>query len=232
MKERMKIAEVFFSVQGEGRLMGVPSAFVRTSGCPLRCWFCDSEHTSWRPEGETVTIEEILARVETFSTRHVVVTGGEPLIAPGIEALCGELRRAGYHITVETAAVAFKPIACDLASLSPKLPGSTPWQREGGRFAERHESRRFRPEVIRAFVENYDHQLKFVIDRPGDVAEVLVLLEQLPPVEAGKVLLMPQGTSRAELDERTPWLIEQCKEHGFRFCPRLHIEVYGNRRGV
>jgi 7-carboxy-7-deazaguanine synthase len=86
--------------------------------------------------------------------------------------------------------------------------------------------------VIRAFVERYDYQLKFVIDRPEDVAEVLGLLERLPGVDSERVLLMPQGVTRAELDERGPWVAEACKRHGFRYCPRLHIELYGHRRGT
>jgi 7-carboxy-7-deazaguanine synthase len=227
----MQVAELFYSVQGEGRLLGVPSAFVRTSGCNLRCWFCDSPYTSWEPEGERLTVEQILQRLAAFDTRYAVVTGGEPLIAPGIEELCAGLRERGYHITIETAATVFKPVACDLASLSPKLSNSTPWDRDGGRSAERHDRLRLQPEVIRAFLERYDYQLKFVIDRPGDVAEVLALLEQLPGVDRSRVLLMPQGVTREELDARAPWMVEECKKHGFRYCPRLHIEVYGNQRG-
>jgi 7-carboxy-7-deazaguanine synthase len=228
----MKVAELFYSIQGEGRLTGVPSAFVRTSGCNLRCAFCDSEFTSWHPEGEALSVAEVLARLREYPARHVVVTGGEPLIAPGIEDLCAALRQAGYHITVETAATVFKPVECDLASLSPKLSNSTPHQREGGHFAARHEALRLQPEVIRAFIDRYDYQLKFVIDRPEDVAEVLELLERLPDVDRGRVLLMPQGVTRAELDERGPWVAEACKRHGFRYCPRLHIELYGHRRGT
>jgi 7-carboxy-7-deazaguanine synthase len=228
----MRVAEIFYSIQGEGRLAGVPSAFVRTSGCNLRCHFCDTDFTSWHPEGEPMSVADVLARLRGFPARHVVVTGGEPLIAPDIEELCAALRQAGYHITVETAATVFKPLECDLASLSPKLSSSTPHQREGGRFAARHDALRLRPDVIRAFVERYDYQLKFVIDRPEDVAEALELLERLPGVDRERVLLMPQGVTRAELDERGPWLAEACKRHGFRYCPRLHIELYSHRRGT
>jgi 7-carboxy-7-deazaguanine synthase len=227
----MQVAELFYSIQGEGRLAGVPSAFVRTSGCNLRCWFCDTPYTSWEPQGEPLAPEAVLDRLAAFPTRHVVVTGGEPLLAPGIEELCAGLRERGYHITVETAATVFKPVACDLASLSPKLSNSTPWQRDGGRFALHHERLRLRPDVIRAFLGRYDCQLKFVIDRPADIGEVLALLEQLPGVDRSRVLLMPQGVTPAELSERAPWMVEECKKHGFRYCPRLHVELYGNQRG-
>ena len=228
----MKIAEIFYSIQGEGRLAGVPSTFVRTSGCNLRCRWCDSPYTSWEPQGETTTVAEVLTRVESHPGRHVVVTGGEPLLAPGIEELCAGLRERGYHITVETAATVFKPIACNLASLSPKLSNSTPWEREGGRFARRHEELRLQVSVIQSFLEAYDSQLKFVIDTPADVAEVLQLLAQLQPVAPEMVLLMPQGTTAEELHGRQGWLAEACKTHGFRYCPRLHVELYGNRRGT
>src|SRR5579862_7656480 len=204
----MKIAELFYSIQGEGRLLGVPSAFVRTSGCNLRCAWCDSDYTSWRSEGEKFTVSEILRRLAEFPTRHVVVTGGEPLIAPGIEELCAGLRDRGYHITIETAATIFKPVACDLASLSPKLANSTPHQREGGRFAAMHDALRLQLGAIRAFMAHGDYQLKFVLDQPRDVAEVLLILEHLPDVDRTKVLLMPQGVTREELESRGYWLAE------------------------
>jgi 7-carboxy-7-deazaguanine synthase len=228
----MKVAEIFYSIQGEGRLTGVPSVFVRTTGCNLRCSFCDSEYTSWRPAGETLRVAELLVRVATFPTRHVVVTGGEPLIVPEIEPLCAGLHERGFHITVETAATVFRPIACDLASLSPKLSNSTPHQREGGRWVERHDRLRLQYDVIRAYMDHCDYQLKFVVDQPGDVAEVDAVLKRLPGVDRTKVLLMPQGVTREELDRRAEWLVDVCKEHGFRYCPRLHIELYGNRRGT
>ena len=122
----MKIAEIFYSVQGEGGLVGVPSVFVRTSGCNLRCSWCDTPYTSWEPEGEERSIEEILASAAAFPARHVVVTGGEPMIAPGIVPLTEGLRARGLHVTIETAGTVFAPVACDLMSISPKLSNSTP----------------------------------------------------------------------------------------------------------
>jgi 7-carboxy-7-deazaguanine synthase len=228
----MKIADLFFSIQGEGVLAGVVSAFVRTTGCNLRCRWCDSDYTSWNPEGERLSVAQVLDRLALFPTRHVVVTGGEPLLQPDLPDLCADLRERGYHITIETAATLFKPVAFDLASLSPKLSTSTPYERDGGRFALRHEALRLRPDVIRAFMGHGDYQLKFVIDRREDVGEVLAILKELPGVDRTKVLLMPQGVTREELALRGPWLAEECLKHGFRYCPRLHIELYGNQRGT
>jgi 7-carboxy-7-deazaguanine synthase len=228
----MRIAEIFYSIQGEGILSGVPSAFVRTTGCPLRCTWCDSPYTSWEPAGETLSVDAILARLSEYPTRHVVVTGGEPVVAAGIEELCDRLRQEHYHITLETAAVVFKPLPIDLASLSPKLASSTPHTRDGGRFALRHDEQRLRPQVIRDFLAHASCQLKFVVDRPEDIEEIQQLLGQLPPVDPNTVLLMPQGLTRDELAERAGWVAELCKSHGFRYCPRLHIELYGNQRGT
>jgi 7-carboxy-7-deazaguanine synthase len=228
----MRVAEIFHSIQGEGMLTGVPSVFVRTSGCPLRCEWCDSPYTSWAPEGETVPVPEILRRVAGYSCRHVVVTGGEPMSAPEISTLCAGLRSAGQHITIETAAIEFSPVECDLASLSPKLSSSTPHTREGGKYALRHEERRLRPDIIAAFMARGEYQLKFVVDRPGDLDEIAALLAMLPPVPPERVLLMPQGVTGDELAARSAWLVGECLRRGWRFCPRLHIALFGNKRGT
>src|SRR4051812_43136179 len=138
----MKLSELFFSIQGEGKLTGVPSVFVRASGCNLRCVWCDTPYASWDPQGDDVPVEEIVQRARAFGAKHIVLTGGEPMIMPDIEPLCAALHAAGHHTTIETAATVFKPLPLDLASLSPKLSNSTPWQRDGGRFAEAHERNR------------------------------------------------------------------------------------------
>jgi 7-carboxy-7-deazaguanine synthase len=228
----MKVAEIFQSIQGEGRLAGVRSVFVRTSGCNLRCVFCDTPYTSWEAEGETLSVDAIVGRLAHFQARHVVVTGGEPMIAAEIEDLCTALAQSGYHITVETAATVFKPVACHLASLSPKLANSTPRERDGGRFAVLHEEHRWRPEVIKAFMELCDYQLKFVIDVPADVDDVCRALDQIKVADPERVLLMPQGVTKEELSERAGWLVDLCVKHGFRYCPRVHIELFGNVRGT
>jgi 7-carboxy-7-deazaguanine synthase len=131
----MRIAEVFFSVQGEGSLVGVPSVFVRTSGCNLRCTWCDTPYTSWQPEGDDRSLDSILEEVRGFGAKHVVVTGGEPMIAPAIVQLTERLKQLDLHITIETAGTVLAPVRADLMSISPKLANSTPHQRESGRWA-------------------------------------------------------------------------------------------------
>jgi 7-carboxy-7-deazaguanine synthase len=223
----LKIAELFYSLQGEGSLVGVPSVFIRTSGCNLRCSWCDTPYTSWQPEGAELSLRQILDEVRAHPARHVVVTGGEPMIAPEIVPLTQQLRELGLHITVETAGTVFQPVACDLMSISPKLANSTP----EGRFAAQHERLRIQPETLMELMRRYDYQLKFVIAKAEDLGEVRELVTTLS-ADRERVILMPEGTDPNCLRERSLWLAEICKDEGFRFSPRLHVDLYGNRRGV
>lgn len=228
----MKISEIFHSIQGEGKLAGVPSVFVRTSGCNLRCTWCDTPYTSWEAVGESRSIGEIVEQVKAYDTKHVVLTGGEPMVAADVGELTGLLMDAGHHLTIETAATVWQDVTCDLASISPKLSNSNPRDREGGRFADSHESTRINVEVIRRFMQMPDHQLKFVVDRAEDMDEIDDVLAQIGGCAPSDVLLMPQGITQNELDARGPWVATLCKQRGFRFCPRLHIGLYGDTRGT
>jgi 7-carboxy-7-deazaguanine synthase len=223
----MKIAELFYSIQGEGSLIGVPSVFVRTSGCNLRCSWCDTPYTSWNPEGEERSVDEILELVGAHPARHVVVTGGEPMIAPEIVALTERLRARSLHITIETAGTVFAAVACDLMSISAKLAHSTP----EGRLGMQHERLRFQPEVLQRLIAAYNYQLKFVVSHPDDLAEIERMLARIS-ADRAKVILMPEGIEPKILHERGVWLAEIAKSQGFRFSPRLHVELWGNRRGV
>jgi 7-carboxy-7-deazaguanine synthase len=227
----VKISEIFYSVQGEGMLTGTPSVFVRTSGCNLRCTWCDTPYTSWAPEGTTMSLPDIVAEVRRHPAAHVVVTGGEPMIQPNIAELTKLLHDAGLHITIETAGTVSAPVVCDLMSISPKLANSTPLEREGGRWATVHERLRQQPEVVRQHMAAYPYQLKFVISVPADMEEVERLIDDVE-ADRSRVMLMPEGIDADTLTERGRWLVEICKEHGYRFSPRLHVMLWGNRRGV
>jgi 7-carboxy-7-deazaguanine synthase len=224
----VKIAEIFYSVQGEGMLAGVPSVFVRTSGCNLRCAWCDTPYTSWQPQGEERSVESVADEVNSSGAAHVVITGGEPMIAPGIEELT---RRLNQHITIETAGTVDIDVRCDLMSISPKLANSTPHDRDEGRWAAQHERLRYQPDVLKRLISRYPYQLKFVIADPRDLDEVRAIIQEIGASE-DRVLLMGEGIDQAVLAERGRWLVEICKQQGFRFSPRLHIELWGNRRGV
>jgi 7-carboxy-7-deazaguanine synthase len=229
----MKVSELFYSIQGEGKLAGVPSVFIRLSGCNLRCTWCDTPYASWSPEGSERSVAELLDYAVKTPARHVVVTGGEPFVFDEVIGLSHELRRAGFHITFETAGTIFREVAVDLMSLSPKLANSTPWQREGGKFAQAHERNRLNVPVLRQLMALApEYQFKFVVAGPEDLGEIESVLREVGKVAPADVLLMPEGTDVATLRARTPWLSEICKERGYRFCPRLHIELYGNTRGT
>ncbi len=229
----MRIAEIFHSIQGEGLLAGVPSVFVRTSGCNLRCHWCDTPYASWKPEGPEMSVEEIQKKVLGWNCRHVVLTGGEPMITPDLPALAASLKKAGKHITIETAATVVPAgIACDLASLSPKLSNSTPPPARDPAWAKKHEATRLQPSVISDWIRNYAFQLKFVVSTERDISEIKNLLSLLPPAPFHQILLMPEGIDFQNLAEKAGWLVEVCKREGFRFCPRLQIELFGHTRGT
>jgi 7-carboxy-7-deazaguanine synthase len=228
-----RLAEVFYSVQGEGILSGTPSVFVRYAGCPLRCRWCDTPYASWSPAGRDWSLDEILRQIACHPTRYAVVTGGEPFLFGNLGRLTATLAERGYHVTIETAGTTFAPVHADLMSLSPKLSNSTPSANQDPDLARRHEAHRINLDALRDFIRRYDYQVKFVIDTPRDIEEVEQLLGQLAAdIPPERVLLMPQGTTREELRERSAWLVSLCLERGYRLSPRLHIELFGNRPGT
>ena len=229
----MRIAEIFHSIQGEGLLAGVPSIFIRTSGCNLRCHWCDTPYASWKPEGPEMSIEEILKKLTEWNCHHVVLTGGEPMIAPDLPELATALKEQKKHITIETAGTILpNSTPCDLASISPKLSNSTPSPERDQAWAKKHDSTRLQPEVISEWISKYAFQLKFVVSSELDLAEIKHLLSRLPPVPLDQILLMPEGIDVKTLAARSPWLVDICKREGFRFCPRLQIELFGHTRGT
>jgi len=183
-----------------------------------------------------MTLEEIVRQVTAYDCPHVVLTGGEPMVASGIRELAVQLKAKGLHITIETASTILpEGIECDLASLSPKLADSTPSENQAGAWSARHEASRYRPEIIRQWLESYDCQIKFVFSQPEQLPEIEELLNEVgavPGFTRDRVLLMPEGTDLKALREKAPVLAELCIEHGFRYAPRLHIDLFGNTRGT
>ncbi len=227
----LRVAEVYSSVQGEGRLTGTPSVFIRTSGCNLRCGFCDTRFASWEPEGDDWPVARLLDWVRDADEQHVVVTGGEPLLFPEMVEFSRGLAELGRHITFETAGTLHLPVACDLMSISPKLSNSRPTAGISPQAQARHEAARHQPRVVERLTADYDYQLKFVVATPADAREVLDYLSEFPLLDLDRVLLMPEGTECERLQQIALWLQPFCAQHGLRFCPRRHIEWFGNRRG-
>jgi 7-carboxy-7-deazaguanine synthase len=228
----MKVAEIYRSVQGEGFLSGQESVFVRASGCNLRCWYCDTPYASWTPEGEDLSVDEILARIDALGSSHVVLTGGEPMLFAELIPLSAGLREQGRHITIETAGTLYLPVDCDLMSISPKLSNSTPQPEQEPHWSARHERTRRAPAVIRRLVGEHPYQLKFVVDQPDDCREVETLLREIPEIDRSRAMLMPQGIDAATLARQAKWLEPYCREHDLLYCPRKHIEWFGLARGT
>ena len=225
----MWISEVFRSVQGEGQFAGTDSLFIRTSGCNLRCTFCDTPYTSWQPEGTERSLESLADQVKKLECEHVVITGGEPLLVPDVVPLTTLLRKRGHFVTIETAGTVWQDVAVELMSISPKLQNSIPvatgWE-------ERHNARRDRPNVIRRMLEAYRVQFKFVVDQPEDIVEVGKYVDRFEHLRSDQVFLMPQGTDAESIRAKTLWIREAATRRGWRVSPRLHIELFGNTRGT
>jgi len=231
----MRISEIFYSIQGEGELTGMPTVFIRTSGCNLRCRWCDTPYASWNPEGEEMEISDILKEVRKHPARHCVLTGGEPMVARGLHELATALRAERKHITIETAGtISPAGIACDLASLSPKLTSSTPCAGEiDEAWIDRHERTRLQQAILREWIEAGNYQLKFVYTGPSDLEEIDALIESIGiPVPASKILLMPEGTDETQITARQMELVGLCAKRGNRYCDRLHIRLFGNTKGT
>jgi 7-carboxy-7-deazaguanine synthase len=225
----VQIAEIFESIQGEGPWAGTSSLFIRTSGCNLRCWFCDTPYTSWKPEGSAWSTDQLARRIADSSASDVVITGGEPMLVPDLVPLTQRCRQLGRRITIETAGTVDQAVDCDLMAISPKLSNSVP---DDKTWHDRHEQARFRPDVIRSLLSRYSCILKFVIDKPSDVEEVIDWLKHFPEVDPAIVWLMPQARTREQLAEKRDWLREAARRRGFNFSSRLQIEMFGNVRGT
>lgn len=222
--------EIFASVQGEGASAGVPSTFVRLALCNLRCAWCDTAYTwDWerydRAE-QTLELEAgaVVERVSWLPPSNVVVTGGEPLVQRReLAELLPALKARGYRIEVETNGTIPPGELSGLVdqwNVSPKLAHSG---NEG--------LARVRPEALRLFAAEPGAWLKLVVQAPAHLLEAEEIV-QASGFAAGQVILMPEGRTAAELESRGPWLAEACAASGYRFSTRLHILLWGDKRGV
>jgi len=235
--------EIFHTIQGEGVSAGCPAVFVRASLCNLHCVWCDTDHTwnfestPWKHERNTkhrkddviieLTHEEVAERILAYSCPRVVITGGEPLLQEdGFLEMIGHIRKTMPEcmFEVETNGTripspAFAE-AVDQFNVSPKLANSG-----------MEESLRLNPEALAYFAASPKAWFKFVVSSPADLAEIQSLRARFE-IPAGRVLLMPEGRTAGQLDRSSGWLAGICRDLGFRFCDRLHVRIWGDRRGV
>ena len=225
----MLINELFYSLQGEGFLAGLPSVFIRIAGCPLRCRWCDTKYAWSKEAGRQYSTDQIIQAVKKWPCSNVVITGGEPMVEPDLVQLAGGLKGAGKHITIETAGIAYVPdMPCDLMSISPKLSNSVP---DKVKLAEVHKDSRLDLAVLGELISNYNYQLKFVVDSVHDLAEIQELLDKIDNVDVTKVMLMPQAGTRDELLAKSTMVADMCKFVGFAFSQRLQVLLWNNERG-
>jgi 7-carboxy-7-deazaguanine synthase len=236
----LPISETFTSIQGEGSLAGTRSHFIRLSGCNLRCVWCDTPYASWDaprdPQRSMRTVDSLVAQARASGAHHVVVTGGEPMIFEHLDRLCAGLRDAALHVTIETAGTVSRRVACDLMSISPKLANSAPAadpRDPAGKWLRLHEARRVDLSALQSLVDLYPaRQFKFVVACEDDLAEIEALVSGLRGWSPREIMLMPEGVTVASGQGKLAWIARACDARGWRPCPRLHIEMFGNVRGT
>ncbi|WP_444906391.1 7-carboxy-7-deazaguanine synthase QueE [Microbulbifer sp. SSSA008] len=214
-KESLRISEIFYSLQGEARESGLPTVFVRLTGCPLRCTYCDSEYAFYG--GERMTLEQILQQVQSHSARHVCVTGGEPLAQPNCFPLMKALCDAGYAVSLETSGA--MPVDKVDERVSRVVDLKTPAS------GEQHRNRMENMQVL-----TRQDQIKFVICDRGDYDWARFTLDQYRiPERVGEVLFSP---SYEQLQPRQ--LAEWILEDGLpvRMQMQMHKLLWGDIPGV
>ena len=236
-------AEIFHTLQGEGVSMGVPSVFIRSSLCNLHCSWCDTaytwnwEGTPWSHEDDekyqkqdyivTHSAKEVAETVKQYPCKNIILTGGEPLLQQeGWTGLIKSLRATdpSYRFEVETNGTqlpdAFMSEAVDQWNVSTKLSNSG-----------NNEKLRIKDDAMQFFAAQENAWFKFVVQSAEDLAEVQEL-EARFSLPKERILLMPEGRDEVTLQKRRLWLADICRDQGYRFSDRLHIQLWGAKRGV
>lgn len=226
---QIRINEIFYSIQGEGILNGVPSVFVRLPGCPLRCNWCDTAYAWEYDSGEMLTLSELLERCSSYGCSHLVITGGEPFSNPDFLFVLDRLRDTFEHITVETAGIKYiSNLPIDLLSISPKLSNSLPNNKN-----QRDTQAKYLADaqILKRLLSSYNYQLKFVVKNQADMPEILSLVNELE-APSSRIMLMPEARDSTVYMEVSKVVAAICIKYHYRFSPRLHIQFWGNKKGV
>ena len=226
------IAEIFLSIQAEGKSLGKPSIFVRFWGCNLRCRFngqnCDTPYAviTEKDKSAMMTEQELTDRIKTYKPiKHIVWTGGEPML---YQEFIGNIMKIlyqseGYTSEIETNGTIYceplTAVSIDQFNISLKLKSSN--QEDG------YDDKRINYKNISSYPAGKSN-FKFVIASIDDIAEVLTLHSRFNSVP---VYLMPQGMTREEIIQNAPYVVELCLKRGFNYSPREHIMLWGQSRG-
>ncbi len=213
MDQSLRITEIFYSLQGEANTVGLPTVFIRLTGCPLRCSYCDTAYAF--SGGEKLSIEQILQQVAEYKTRYVTVTGGEPLAQPGCNALMNRLLDAGYHVSLETSGALDVSMVDSRVSKVMDLKTPSSGEMERNRYDNIH------------YLTEHD-QVKFVIADAVDYEWAKQQLELYRLTEHCQILFSPvmDVMSATELAERI--LADQLQ---VRFQIQLHKFLWNDARG-
>lgn len=265
------------TIQGEGKLVGTTCLFVRTSGCNLRCaWrkengdgeICDTPFSSWKPDTNYWEVDDLVMLVMNNAKdfKHIVVTGGEPMMQPvPLTFFLQKLKENNKHITIETNGTYYDKELLDyvdLISISPKLDNSTPRKENlrntGYEYYEpkalRHQKTRYNFKALQRLIDicyineetlgfatpnykkrrtNKDFQLKFVVSEEMDILEIKRdYIDKLKGVEPSDVVLMPLGSNRESLNQNTQFAMAEAVKNGWRYTPRLHVDMFDDKRSV
>lgn len=257
----LPISEVFHSIQGEGMFTGAPSIFIRVIGCNLRCVFkgstCDTPYTSFCPEiAKYSSISDVLNAIEQIrkqypNTEHIVITGGEPLLyRKELRELIRNIRQMmDACITIETnGTLPALEDGVDLYSISPKLSTSEASEEDVQKgiiteeWRQKHAHTRYNPDRLLSLIQSNNFQLKFVYSGRSCVDEIKRIISDIMERDVSgwmtdsyikqRIMLMPEGINREQIEAHQLECAQACMENGWRYCDRLHIRLWDSKRGV
>ena len=233
--------KLFHTIQGEGKFIGYPTTFVRLSRCNLRCaWTnpdgtitrCDTPHTSFDPELNKHKLDDIVNEIKEIGEHHVCISGGEPYFQKELIQFIEGLKQNGHYITIETNGTLYRETEADFISISPKLSTSSSDPENG----KRHERQRLNYESLEKFITNHDYQFKFVLNDRKDITEIVDIRDNLLARTGidinDKIWIMPQGITPKQFDEKLEDMAEMCKQYNWKLTDRLHIRIWGQKKGV
>lgn len=211
--EYLRITEIFHSLQGESRSVGWPTVFIRLTGCPLRCAYCDTKYAF--SGGEWISLKRILAQVAAYTARYVCVTGGEPLAQKNCLSLLSRLADIGYRVSLETSG------ALDIGHVDSRVVKVMDIKAPGS------------GESSRNLLENINHltaqdQVKFVLTNRNDYDWAKQRLEELQIEKTCEVLFSPVYSS-LEPGKLAEWILED--QLHVRFQLQLHKILWGEQSG-